>query len=149
MRTISGNARQVKECKTDLSPEGSSSSGSINSNIKGQRNFMLHSTNHIQQSRVWSRRFSGLREALRPFKKSKPRNTRHVFKKIKVKGYFAKISPTCYATIEPWSILQTKRLSQRQRSIHSQTQLCRSKPSSSHFVAQTERGLQKPLMSPE
>ena len=41
---ISGNARQIKECKTDLSPEGSSSSGSIDSNIKGKRNFMLHST---------------------------------------------------------------------------------------------------------
>jgi len=49
---ISENLRQVKECKTDLSPEGSSSSRSIDSNIKGKRNFVLHSTNRIQQSRV-------------------------------------------------------------------------------------------------
>ena len=38
---ISGNARQIKEFKTDLSPEGSPSSGSIDSNIKGKRKFML------------------------------------------------------------------------------------------------------------
>ena len=91
---ISGNARQIKECKTDLSPEGSPSSGSIDSNIKGKRKFMrFFCKNRIQQCRVWNRRFSGLREGLRPFKKSKPRNTRHVFKKSKLRDTLQKSHP--------------------------------------------------------